>query len=101
MDWNPADEFLGPEPDECEACEGSGVVVFGITVYEPGCGYSYESTDERTCDHCQGTGKAGNEPFNYYRIDSDMVRALEADGEKLRQLTGQDHGPWFDEEIPF
>lgn len=24
----------------------------------------------------------------------EMQRALEADGEKLRQLTGQDHGPW-------
>ncbi len=23
-----------------------------------------------------------------------MQRALEADGEKLRQLTGEDHGPW-------
>lgn len=25
----------------------------------------------------------------------DMQEALEADGEKLRQLTGQDHGPFF------
>jgi hypothetical protein len=25
---------------------------------------------------------------------SEMERALEADGEKLRQLTGEDHGPW-------
>ena len=58
MDWNPADEFLGPEPDECEACEGSGVVVFGITVYEPGCGYSHESSDERICEVCNGSGKA-------------------------------------------
>ena len=24
----------------------------------------------------------------------EMARALEADGEKLRQLTGEDHGPW-------
>lgn len=28
-------------------------------------------------------------PFN-----KEMQRALEADGEKLRQLTGEDHGPW-------
>lgn len=28
--------------------------------------------------------------------DSEMQRALEADGEKLRQLTGEDHGPWRD-----
>lgn len=25
--------------------------------------------------------------------DKEMQRALEADGEKLRQMTGQDHGP--------
>jgi hypothetical protein len=25
---------------------------------------------------------------------TEMERALEADGEKLRQLTGEDHGPW-------
>lgn len=26
--------------------------------------------------------------------DTEMQKALEADGEKLRQLTGEDHGPW-------
>ena len=26
--------------------------------------------------------------------NDEMERALEADGEKLRQLTGEDHGPW-------
>lgn len=29
------------------------------------------------------------------RHDREMQEALEADGEKLRQLTGEDHGPWF------
>ena len=28
-------------------------------------------------------------------FDLDMQRALEADGEKLFQLTGEDHGPYF------
>jgi hypothetical protein len=28
-------------------------------------------------------------------ISREMQRALEADGEKLRQLTGEDHGPEF------
>lgn len=28
-------------------------------------------------------------------FDKDMMRALEADGEKLRQITGEDHGPVF------
>jgi len=27
-------------------------------------------------------------------FDDEMMRALEADGEKLRQLTGEDHGPF-------
>lgn len=27
-------------------------------------------------------------------FDLEMQRALEADGEKLRQLSGEDHGPW-------
>lgn len=27
-------------------------------------------------------------------FDNEMQKALEADGEKLRQLTGEDHGPW-------
>lgn len=28
--------------------------------------------------------------------DREMERALCADGEKLRQLTSEDHGPWVD-----
>lgn len=31
------------------------------------------------------------------RERKEMQRALEADGEKLRQLTGQDHGPFYPE----
>lgn len=27
-------------------------------------------------------------------MNREMMKALEADGEKLRQLTGEDHGPW-------
>jgi hypothetical protein len=30
-------------------------------------------------------------------FNKEMQRALEADGEKLRQLTGEDHGPSFDD----
>jgi hypothetical protein len=32
-------------------------------------------------------------------FNSEMQRALIADGEKLRDLLGVDHGPWF--EVPF
>lgn len=31
-------------------------------------------------------------------MDKEMQKALEADGEKLRQLTGKDHGPYFGSE---
>lgn len=27
--------------------------------------------------------------------DREMQRALEMDGDKLRELTGEDHGPWY------
>lgn len=27
-------------------------------------------------------------------FDKEMMKALEADGEMLRQMTGEDHGPW-------
>jgi DnaJ-class molecular chaperone len=40
----------------CDACDGYGNEVFGITVYEPGCGFSHDSTDERPCKHCGGAG---------------------------------------------
>lgn len=33
-------------------------------------------------------------------IDKDMMTALKADGEKLRQLTGEDHGPEFWDTCP-
>jgi hypothetical protein len=35
-------------------------------------------------------------------IDKELKRALEADGEKLKAMTGQDHGPVFltEEEPP-
>lgn len=94
MPWNPADEFIGPEP-VCEACDGSGVFVFATTVYEPGCGFSHASSDERPCAECGGTGRPPRDGY------PSMRRALEMDGEKLRQLTGEDHGPWFDEAVPF
>lgn len=29
-------------------------------------------------------------------MDEEMMKALKADGRKLQQMTGQDHGPHFD-----
>lgn len=34
-------------------------------------------------------------------MDKEMQRALEADGEKLRQMTGLDHGPSFEPPCDF
>lgn len=34
-------------------------------------------------------------------FDREMQKALEADGEKLRQLTGEDHGPIWQTTLPF
>lgn len=56
---NPDDEWLGPAPEQwvvCNACKGSGVEVHRIWVYEPGCGFGHDSTDERPCGKCNGEG---------------------------------------------
>lgn len=99
MDWNPADEFSGRDPSVCECCDGTGEIIFAITDYSPGCGFSHESSDGRPCEECNGTGKT---PERYFDAGREMQRALEADGEKLRQLTGEDHGPVFiDTDLPF
>lgn len=58
------------------------------------------------CSGCDGTGseEIELEPITIEDLslmagerieDARMRRALEADGEKLRQLTGEDHGPWY------
>jgi hypothetical protein len=43
---------------ECEACGGSGVIVSRVTVYEHGCGFPHDDTDESPCPKCAGTGRA-------------------------------------------
>lgn len=40
----------------CDACDGSGVEVFGVRVYEHGCGFAHDSSDERPCERCGGVG---------------------------------------------
>jgi len=32
-------------------------------------------------------------------FNEEMLKALEEDGEKLKQLTGEDHGPYFLDEV--
>lgn len=45
-----------------------------------------QDAPEDCCHQCEP------EPEDDYGLD--MQAALEADGEKLRQLTGEDHGPF-------
>lgn len=40
----------------CTECDGEGSIEFGITVYEPGCGFSHPDTDSRPCTGCGGAG---------------------------------------------
>lgn len=66
----------------CEYCGSEGRILRGHPndPYPRDCG---------PCPVCEGTGSEviEVEPLT-------MDEALEADGEKLRQLTGEDHGPW-------
>jgi DnaJ-class molecular chaperone len=55
MIWSP-DLDAPQQIFTCEACEGSGVEVFGTWVYEHGCGFGHNSTDERPCGACNGAG---------------------------------------------
>ena len=43
-------------PTPCPGCDGYGVIAYAITVYEHGCGFPHESSDERPCPGCDGTG---------------------------------------------
>jgi hypothetical protein len=75
---NPADAELGPAP-ESEPC--------------PYCG-----GDESKCDYDLVTDRCSQ----ITSVDApppDLRDALEADGEKLRALTGEDHGPHFCEDF--
>jgi hypothetical protein len=53
-------EFLQDDPPQqwcvCSACGGSGVEVFRVTVYEHGCGFPHDDSDERPCGKCNGHG---------------------------------------------
>jgi hypothetical protein len=91
--WDPPQRWY-----ECDACAGEGYTVHRITVYELGCGFPHDDSDERQCGKCNGAGGWMDDD----QPDDEMHRALAADGEKLRQLTGEDHGPFeIEDECPF
>jgi hypothetical protein len=42
----------------CGHCGGSGVIGRRVTVYEHGCGFPHDDTEESPCPKCDGTGVA-------------------------------------------
>jgi DnaJ-class molecular chaperone len=42
---------------DCDHCDGSGVIARRVTVYEHGCGFPHDDTDEQPCPECDGTGQ--------------------------------------------
>ncbi len=93
-------------PDECEDCRKSGIIEHwckrcgqhGEHVRNGECRCD-DGPEHPDCEMCDGTGDPRNRRFTY----PGMREALIEDGEKLRQLTGEDHGPYFgdDDEVPF
>jgi hypothetical protein len=51
---------LGGDPPqtwfECGACDGAGIIGRRVTVYEHGCGFPHDDTEEETCGQCNGAG---------------------------------------------
>lgn len=45
-------EFL----QDCAACDGRGHIVKGVRVYEAGCGFAHDDTEEIPCGACGGIG---------------------------------------------
>ncbi len=41
---------------ECPDCDGEGHTVHRITVYELGCGFPHDDSEERPCERCRGEG---------------------------------------------
>ena len=41
----------------CKACDGQGFTVHRVTVYEHGCGFPHNDSEERPCERCGGHGE--------------------------------------------
>lgn len=41
----------------CEVCDGRGYIVHRVTVYEHGCGFPHDDSEERQCPECSGYGE--------------------------------------------
>lgn len=47
--------------ETCGECRGSGVIGRRVTVYEHGCGFPHDDTEEEPCPACGGTGETETE----------------------------------------
>lgn len=63
MDWDepPLQIFT------CGVCDGRGYTLHRVTVYEHGCGFPHDDTDERPCEHCGGYGEFIDDAEGYTR----------------------------------
>lgn len=41
----------------CAACDGKGYTVHRVAVYEHGCGFPHDDSEERPCPECSGYGE--------------------------------------------
>ena len=42
--------------ETCQNCDGAGVTFHRVAVYEAGCAFPHDDTDERKCVECDGLG---------------------------------------------
>lgn len=100
----PGDEVPPKQVAEVIAEHTSRVLGVGIKTpaeLDPGDGAELTTSEAVTpVQEATSNGRtAGSIPATG-AIDKEMIRALEADGEKLRAMTGEDHGPHFVAEDP-
>lgn len=53
---NPVDQQQPEQWYDCDACDGSGVEVYRVTIYEAGCGFPHDDSAEKPCEACGGVG---------------------------------------------
>jgi hypothetical protein len=41
----------------CPTCRGLAVTPRAVWVYEPGCGFGHDDTEEDACPECEGAGQ--------------------------------------------
>jgi hypothetical protein len=74
---------------DCDHCDGSGVIGRRVTVYEHGCGFPHDDTEELPCPECDGTGQREVRVEPITPGDINMISAkLLHDNELLRAALG-------------